>query len=41
VAQYLPLLVMMILATLFAGLSIMASKILGPKKPNLAKSAPY
>jgi NADH-quinone oxidoreductase subunit A len=41
VAQYLPLLVMMILATLFAGLSIMASKILGPKKPTLAKSAPY
>ena len=39
--QYLPLLVMLILATLFAGLSIMASKILGPKKPTLAKSAPY
>ena len=40
-AQYLPLLVMLILAILFAGLSIMASKILGPKKPTLAKSAPY
>ena len=39
--QYLPLLVMLILATLFAGLSILASKILGPKRPNLAKSAPY
>ncbi len=40
-AQYLPILVMLILATLFAGLSIVASKILGPKKPTLAKSAPY
>ena len=40
-AQYLPLLVMMILAILFAGLSIVASKLLGPKKMTLAKSAPY
>src|SRR5215213_2880981 len=39
--QYLPLLVLLILAILFAGLSIVASKILGPKKPTLAKSAPY
>ena len=39
--QYLPVLVMLILATLFAGLSIVASKILGPKRPTLAKSAPY
>ena len=39
--QYLPLLVMLILATLFAGLSILASKILGPKRPTQAKSAPY
>ena len=39
--QYLPLLVMLILATLFAGLSIIASKILGPKRPTPAKSAPY
>ncbi len=39
--QYLPLLVMLILATLFAGLSIVASKLLGPKRPTLAKSAPY
>ncbi len=39
--QYLPLLVMLILATLFAGLSILASNILGPKRPTLAKSAPY
>jgi len=41
VAQYLPLLVLMILAILFAGLSIVASKILGPNRPTLAKSAPY
>jgi NADH-quinone oxidoreductase subunit A len=41
VDQYLPLLVMMILATLFAGLSIVASKLLGPKKPTPAKLAPY
>ena len=40
-AQYLPLLVLMILAILFAGLSIVASKILGPNRPTLAKSAPY
>ena len=40
-AQYLPILVLMILAILFAGLSIIASKILGPKKATLAKSAPY
>ena len=40
-AQYLPLLVLMILAILFAGLSIVASKLLGPKKATLAKSAPY
>jgi NADH-quinone oxidoreductase subunit A len=41
VDQYLPLLVMLLLAIVFAGLSIVASKILGPKKPTLAKSAPY
>ena len=32
---------LMILAILFAGLSIVASKLLGPKKMTLAKSAPY
>src|SRR5215212_7305671 len=32
---------MLILAILFARLSILASQILGPKKPTLAKSAPY
>ncbi|MDQ4070698.1 MAG: NADH-quinone oxidoreductase subunit A [Actinomycetota bacterium] len=39
--QYLPILVMLILATLFAGLSIVASRILGPKRPTPAKVAPY
>jgi len=42
VAQYLPLLVMLILATLFAGLSFFASGLLGQRKrPTLAKLAPY
>jgi len=41
VAQYLPLLVMLVLATLFAGISILASSLLGPKRPTVAKSAPY
>jgi NADH-quinone oxidoreductase subunit A len=41
VAQYLPLLVLLILAALFAGMSILASNLLGPKRPTLAKSAPY
>ncbi|TAN29013.1 MAG: NADH-ubiquinone/plastoquinone oxidoreductase chain 3 [Actinomycetota bacterium] len=31
----------MVLATLFAGLSIIASVLMAPKKPNPAKSAPY
>jgi NADH-quinone oxidoreductase subunit A len=39
--QYLPLLVLVVLAALFAGLSIVASKLLGPKRPTVAKSAPY
>src|SRR5215210_2286287 len=40
-AQYLPLLVMLILAALFAGLSFVASKIMAPRRPTLAKSEPY
>jgi NADH-quinone oxidoreductase subunit A len=32
---------MLILATLFAAFSILASKLMGPKRPTLAKSAPY
>ena len=41
-AQYLPLLVLLILATLFAGLSFFASSLLGPRRrPTSAKIAPY
>jgi NADH-quinone oxidoreductase subunit A len=40
-AGYLPLLAMIILATLFAGGSIFVSKMLGPSRPNAAKAAPY
>ena len=40
-AQYLPLLVMLILAALFAGLSFVASRIMAPRHPTPAKSAPY
>ncbi len=40
--QYLPLLVLLILATLFAGLSFFASTLLGPRRrPTAAKLAPY
>ena len=40
--QYLPLLVMLILAGLFAGLSFVASGLLGQRRrPTLAKLAPY
>ena len=40
-ADYLPIFCMVVLATLFAGLSFLASKLLGPSKPTLAKEAPY
>jgi len=41
-AQYLPLLAILILATLFAGLSFFASGLLGQRKrPTAAKVAPY
>jgi NADH-quinone oxidoreductase subunit A len=41
-AQYLPLLVMLILAGLFAGLSFLASSLLGQRRrPTAAKVAPY
>jgi NADH-quinone oxidoreductase subunit A len=41
VAQYLPLLAMLILATVFAGGSFLASGLLAPKRPTQAKEAPY
>jgi len=40
-AQYLPIVVLLLLATGFAGFSLAASRILGPRKPTAAKSAPY
>ncbi|MDH4279912.1 MAG: NADH-quinone oxidoreductase subunit A [Acidimicrobiia bacterium] len=40
-AQYLPVLALLILAALFAGLSIVASKLLAPRNPTVEKLAPY
>ena len=40
-AQYLPILAMIVLVVLFAGLSFAASKLLGPRRPTSAKEAPY
>jgi len=40
-AQYLPIVVLMVLAILFAAVSLTASRLLGPRKPTSAKSAPY
>ncbi|MEY2474531.1 MAG: NADH-quinone oxidoreductase subunit [Actinomycetota bacterium] len=40
-ADYLPLLLMFILATLFAFASFIASGLLAPKRPTIAKEAPY
>jgi NADH-quinone oxidoreductase subunit A len=40
-AQYLPLLVMLILGGLFAGISFLANSVMAPKKPTPAKLAPY
>lgn len=39
--QYLPILLLIVLATLFAVVSIIASAIMAPSMPNPAKSAPY
>ena len=39
--QYLPVAVMLGLATAFAGLSFLASTALSPRRPNAAKAAPY
>src|SRR5712692_8710412 len=40
-AQYLPLLVMFVLAGVFAGVSFLASGLLAPRRPTPAKEAPY
>lgn len=39
--QYLPILVMLILGVLFAGVSLVMSQLVSPKRPSAAKSAPY
>lgn len=39
--QYLPIVVLAGLAIAFAGLSLVASRLLAPRRPNSAKSAPY
>ena len=40
-AEYLPLLVLFVLASLFVGLSMLVSSKLGPRDANPAKVAPY
>lgn len=40
-AQYLPILVLLLLAVVFGVLSLLASRFLAPSRPTAAKSAPY
>ena len=40
-AQYLPIFVMLVLAIVFAVLSRVASRLLGPRNPTIAKYEPY
>lgn len=40
-AQYLPVLALLVLAVLFAGVSLVASKLLAPRNPTVEKYAPY
>jgi NADH-quinone oxidoreductase subunit A len=40
-AQYLPLLVLCVLAVVFGAVSVLMSKVLAPSRPSAAKSAPY
>ena len=40
-AQYLPLLVMLVLGVAFAGVSLVMSGLVSPKRPSAAKAAPY
>ncbi len=39
--QYLPVVVLLVLAVLFAALSLLASRLLAPRRPSAAKEAPY
>ncbi len=40
-SQYLPIVVLMILAVAFGAISIVASRLLAPRRPSTAKEAPY
>ena len=40
-APYLPVLALLVLGVLFAAISFVASRLLAPRRPTLAKSAPY
>ncbi|HKX25673.1 MAG TPA: NADH-quinone oxidoreductase subunit A [Actinomycetota bacterium] len=40
-SQYLPIVILLVLATAFAVLSVVASRLLGPRRPTPAKLAPY
>ena len=40
-SQYLPFVVLMVLAIAFGGISFVASRLLAPKRPSAAKDAPY
>lgn len=39
--QYLPIVVMLVLGVLFAAVSLVMSRLVSPKRPSAAKSAPY
>jgi len=39
--QYLPIVILMLLGIVFGVLSLLASKLLGPRRPSAAKEAPY
>jgi NADH-quinone oxidoreductase subunit A len=39
--QYLPVLALLVLAVVFAAVSLLMSQLLSPKRPSAAKSAPY
>jgi len=41
VGQYLPIVVLAVLAIVFGALSLVASRLLAPRRPHAAKSAPY
>jgi NADH-quinone oxidoreductase subunit A len=41
VVQYLPILLLLVLVVLFAGASVMGSRMLGPRRPTAAKEGPY